>query len=302
MTDRQQRIDRALEIAAEGSPYEACEVLWPLVRDEGQRDDALFAMAFCLERAGNLPTAAYLYGRIAERHPEFNVAVRRLEACREELDARGIHEDFGDSGHVDCPCGAFRYRAELGLCPYCGRRPGEAPEAGAVPEDLAIAPAAGAGETGGESEAGEQAAEEQQASPLEDAWKAIQDKFEAFTQRADLGETGQRVQVLAKELSARARQFAESDAVKETTRKTRELGEEAVSKIRETAEREDVQRARGRLEQWSREAANRVETWAKREDVQKTGRRVMDTLEGFVAKLQGYIDRVKGAPEKDEDE
>ncbi len=329
MTDRQERIERALDIAARGAPYEACEVLWPLVRDATARHEAIFAMASCFERAGNLPTAAYLYAWIADRNPAFTAAAERRDHCRNALEERGIFEDFQDAGHVDCPCGEFRYRAELGLCPYCGRRPGESAEAAPDVSEMTVVPledtgegAAGSGET----------AEERPASPLEEVWNTMQEKFEAFTQREDLGEAGQRVQTLAKEMSERARQvveserakdfrrkiedvgeeaakrlrqFAESDTVQDTTRKTREMGEEAVTRAKAAAERDEVQQARRRLEQWSNEAARRVEGWVKSEEVRSVSKRAFDAAERFLAQVQERLDHFTGrAPEerpKDDD-
>lgn len=325
MNDRQERIDRALDIAARGAPYEACEVLWPLVRQETARDEAIFAMASCFERAGNVPTAAYLYEWIGARNPEFAAAREGRDRCRAILDERGIFEDFGDIGHVDCPCGEFRYRAELGLCPYCGRRPGETVEAAPDVAEMTVVPVDDTGEGASESAETE---EDRVRSPLEEVWKSVQEKFESFTQREDLGETGQRVQLLAKEMSERARQvaeseraqqfrrkledvgeeaakrlrqFAQSEPVQDTTRKSREMGEEAVTRAKAAMDREEVQEARSRLEQWSNDAAHRIEGWVKSEEVRSTSRQVIGTLEGFVAKLQGYIDRAKGAPPEDAD-
>ena len=125
MSVQEDTIDRAIEMATKGSSEEAVELLRPLVRGNSDDHQALFALAYCFEKGDTLTTAVYIYEKIVEKHPDFDVAAGHLENCRRELEARGLSEDLQDAGHIDCPCGAFRQRAEYGACPYCGSVAGE---------------------------------------------------------------------------------------------------------------------------------------------------------------------------------
>jgi hypothetical protein len=279
-------VEQALELAKRGMAYEACERLWPLVRDPETRDEAVFTMAYCFERANNLPTAAYLYGWVADRHPEFNVAARRLQKCRDALDARGMHEDFNDSGHVDCPCGSFRYRAELGLCPYCGRAGDERAGAQTVEREV---PAAARAAAESESDAFQRIR-----GDLDRAWKTIQDKFDEFKKRDDLTGPAQHAQVLAREISERVRKFSESETGQGLKRAAGDARERTSEQLRAASERDDVQQARTRLEEWTRDAAERIEEFARSERVQTAGRTAFSALEQFVARIQRQIDRITG--------
>jgi len=315
MTPNQEQIDRALEFAAAGAPYDACEQLWPLVRDPARRDQALFTMAYCFERAGNLPTAAYLYDWVAQRHPAFNVAAHRRDVCNGMLGERGILEDFSDSGHVDCPCGDFRYRAELGLCPYCGRRPGEAED------DVAAEEAEGSLPVHVPPEERDRDVFEEVRDQLEHAWSTMRGRFGAFLERDDLGDVGQRVQSLARQVSGRTKALAEHERTREVRQKlgevgkdaaerlrdvtqspeaqrlaakSRALGENATGQVKSLSEKEEIRNAQARLVAWTSEAADRLDAWAKSESVRETGHRLYATLEAAVDRMQGYIDRAKG--------
>lgn len=279
-------VEQALELAKRGSAYEACERLWPLVRDPATRDEAVFTMAYCFERANNLPTAAYLYGWVADRHPEFNVAARRLQKCREALDARGMYEDFRDAGHVDCPCRSFRYRAELGLCPYCGKTAGEAEPSPSLKNEAAAETTTS---TGSPSEVFDRVRND-----LDRAWTKIQEKFDEFKQRDDLTGPAQHAQILAKEISERVRKFSESERGQGLKRAATDAREKTTEQLRAASERDDVQQARTRLEEWTRDAAERIEEFARSERVQTAGRTAFSTLEKFVARIQRHIDRVTG--------
>jgi hypothetical protein len=261
--------------------YDACERLWPLVRDPETRDEAVFTMAYCFERANNLPTAAFLYGWVADRHPEFNVAARRLQKCRDALD-----EDFNDSGHVDCPCGNFRYRAELGLCPYCGKTTAERPESGTPEAEDAASSSASIDPTTDVFK--------KIRLDLDRVWKTIQDKFDEFKQRDDLTGPAQHAQVLAKEISERVRKFSESETGQGLRRAAGDAREKTTEQLRAASEREDVQQARTHLEEWTRDAADRIEEFARSERVQSAGRTAYDVLERLVGRVQGYIDRALG--------
>jgi hypothetical protein len=282
-------VEQALDLAKRGMAYEACERLWPLVRDPATRDEAVFTLAYCFERSNNLPTAAYLYGWVADRHPEFNVAARRFANCRAALDARGLHEDFSDAGHVDCACGSFRYRAELGLCPYCGMTAGSStPLPDSAREEIAGA-SAGASSAGPSTDPFRNIRRD-----LERTWKTIQEKFDEFKQRDDLSGPAQHAQVLAKELSERVRKFSESESGQSLKRTAEGVRERTTEQLRAASDREDVQQARTRLEGWTRDAANRIEEFTRSERVQSVGRTTYNALEKFVSRVQAHIDRTLG--------
>ena len=279
---QQDAVDQALELATRGHPQQGIERLWPLVRSEATRDQALFALAYCFERADNLATAAYLYGWIVAHHPEFNVAASRLGQCRDAVTARGIIEDFEDSGHNTCPCGLLHYRAEFGVCPYCGRRPGE-PEPGPLEAEGA-----------GSIQAPENDGEQRTARPLQGSRTKALDRIQGWTKREELGDVGERIQDLARETAQRikdvaekeqvkkslekldqvrqeagkrTKEFMETERVQEASQKARELGDEASEKIRTIAEREDVRKARANIEKWGRETIGRIDQWMKSEKV-----------------------------------
>lgn len=113
-------IENAIEAANTGDPLAGTRMLWPLIPKEDYRDEALFALAFCFEKATNFATAHYLYGKIVELYPDFESAQKRVEKCREIVNERGLIEDFEDIGHRECKACRLRYRAEYMLCPYCG--------------------------------------------------------------------------------------------------------------------------------------------------------------------------------------
>lgn len=114
------RIDQAIEMATTGDPGEAVRLLWPDMLDEAKRDEAMFALAFCFEKANNFATANYLYEELVLRQPSFDLAVERQQKCRKVVEERGLIEDFQDMGHRECMGCTLRFRAEYILCPYCG--------------------------------------------------------------------------------------------------------------------------------------------------------------------------------------
>ena len=116
----QDNIDSAIEMATTGDPGEATRMLWPEMIDSDTRVEALFALAFCFEKAENYATANYLYEELAFRNPGFTEGVERQQACRKIVEERGLIEDFQDIGHRDCQSCTLRYRSEYLMCPFCG--------------------------------------------------------------------------------------------------------------------------------------------------------------------------------------
>ncbi len=315
MNDSRALINEALDLAATGAIDDACRRLWPLMREAEGREEALFTMACCYERAGQVPPAVYLFGWLTERYPDFTPAHERLDRCRRLMAERGLHEDFADSGHAACASCTLRYRAELPLCPYCGGQMSEAArgEASSSAPPLPEEPAS-------------KDVFEDIGRDLERAWKNVQRKYHEFTERQDLSGAALRVQELAREAAVRTRALAESEKTREVTksigeiggeaarrvrelaqhekvqsvaRQTKHLGEEALTRVKAVASREDVTDARERVEDLGKDTVDRVESWAQNEQVRTTWRKVYSAAEGIVAILQQRIDRVTGRkPEK----
>lgn len=268
-----------------------------MIRDDATRDQALFALAYCFEKDDNLATAAYLYDWIVQHHPEFNVAENRLSTCRDEVESRGLTEDFEDAGHLTCPCGLFRQRAEYGACPYCGRlRDGIDPESAALEESAA-------------SEASPPETENEDAATLRDRWgseelgatveKLQELKEEAATRLRELSETEPIKRVatkageLAREASSRLEEFTESDAAQDAAKKTREMGRETSSAIKRFLEKPEVQDAKKKVTNWAKEKAADTSDWVKSDRVQAAAKKTVKTSEAVLARIQALIDRMK---------
>lgn len=290
MSDQHDSIEEAIELAVKGAPDDGFRLLWPLIRDEATRDPALFALAYCYEKAGNFATATYLYAWIVEHHTEFNVAAKRLEECREEMRRRGIAENFEDAGHVDCPCGSFRQRAEYGACPYCGRLHDETVLKSGDLEVHAVT------ESGSVSEVQDRAQSEELSAAAE---KFHELKEKAGTRMKELSETepvkrvAARAEDLARETSSRMKALVESDAAKDALKKTRELRRETSNTVKRIIEKPEVQEAKKKLKHWGEEKTSEIAEWAKRERVQTTAKRIVETFEGVLARIQAGIDRMK---------
>ncbi len=312
MPESREVINQALDLAAAGAIDDACQKLWPLVRDPEGREEALFTMACCFERANQLPPATYLFGWVAERYPDFEPATERFDRCRRQMAERGLHEDFRDSGHVACSACTLRYRAELPLCPYCGGTLAPGSTAVIVP-------------TLPEEPRSRELLDEIGAD-LDRVWKNVQQRFTEFTERKDLSGAALRVQELAREArertrvlaesergkqikqtvsgigdeaARRARSLAENETVKSLAQKSRDLGEEALTRVKAVASREETKDAWQRVEDIGHETTERVESWAAREDVRTTWRKVYDTVESVVSSLQQRIDRITGRKPED---
>ncbi len=307
MPESRDIINQALDLAAAGAIDDACQKLWPLVREHEGREEALFTMACCFERANQLPPATYLFGWVAERYPDFAPATERSDRCRRLMAERGLHEDFRDSGHVSCAACTLRYRAELPLCPYCG---GEI-----APATAALAAPVLPGEPRSRELLDEIGAD------LDRVWKNVQQRFNEFTERPDLSGAALRVQELAREARERARTLAETDTakqikntvsglgdeaarrarsiaqnetVKSLARQSRDLGEEAIARVKAAVSREEVKDLRERVDDMSQAAGDRVESWIASEEIRTTWRKVFDAAEGVVANIQRRIDRFTG--------
>lgn len=308
MSEQHDTIEEAIEVAVKGAPDDGIRLLWPLIRDEATRDPALFALAYCFEKADNIATAAYLYEWIAEQHAEFNVAVKRLEECREEMRRRGIAENFGDAGHVICPCGLFRQRAEYGACPYCGKLRDETrlqsgePEihvvsTSATPEEEACAVAATDEAGSGSACEGQDRAQSGELSAAVEKFHGLKEEVETRMKGLSKTEPMKRVvaraEDLARETSSRMKALVESDAAKDALEKTKELRRETSNTVKRMLEKPEVQEAKKKLKHWGEEKTSEIAAWAKRERVQTAAKRIVETFEGVLARIQAVIDRMK---------
>ena len=285
-------IDRAIDLAAAGSPDQARELLRSVILEDQLRDQALFALAYCFEKESNLATAIYLYGCIHENYPDLEVSKKRLKECKAQAEEQRLSEDFEDSGHVRCEHDGLRHRAEYSVCPYCGLSPGEtrvevlddepeseeepiAPERTTAPERL------------------------RDWARSEDAPHVVRD----FAEKESVERFAQKAGDLSRHASKRIEEIAASDRAQNIAEQTRELGDELSDRVNQVLEREDVQETRGKFESWSQNKASRLETWLQSDAVKKKSKVIGDAIEGFLAKIQESIDRAKGnVPEEDEPE
>ncbi len=297
MASQQDTIDRAIECAATGSFDEALDLLRPVIRDDAARDQALFALAYCFEKADNHSTAVYLYDWIVRHHPEFNVAANRLSECRDEVERRGLTEDFEDAGHVSCPCGLFRQRAEYGACPYCGRlRDGVTAGSEAAVEPAASQVAHGESEDADTTKAHDEAPNDE----LDSAVEKLRDlKEEASTRLREFAETEQVKRVttkaaeLAREASSRLKAFTESEPAQDAAKKTKEMGRDTSSAAKRILEKPGVQNAKTTVTRWGQEKSADMTEWMKSERVQAAAKKAVKTFEDILARIQAVIDRMK---------
>lgn len=294
MASQKDRIDHAIELAARGNSDEALELLRPVIRDETMRDQALFALAYCFEKADNPSTAVHLYDWIVKQHPEFNVAASRLSECREEAERRGLSEDFEDAGHVSCPCGLFRQRAEYGACPYCGRLREGGSEAAAVSIDSQVQDVDSEGEASATSDT---------KGPSDEVGAAVEKlrdlKEEATARIRELSETEHVKRVttkageLAREASSRLKAFTESEAAQDAAKRTREMGRDTSSAVKRFAEKPEVQNAKTKVAHWGQERASEIREWVKSDRVQGAAKKTVKIFEDVLARIQAVIDRMK---------
>lgn len=313
MTDAHDLINQALDLAAAGAIDEACEKLWPLMREPEGREEALFTMACCFERANQLPPAAYLFGWVTERYPDFEPAHERRDRCIRLMAERGLREDFNDFGHVSCAACTLRYRAELPICPYCGGTMTTPEASRALPDNS-------------KTETASSDVLDDIGRNLDRAWKNVQERFDAFTKREDLSGAALKVQELAREAKSRAQNFAESDRgkqmrqslnefgdeaakrlrsiaenekVKTAANKTRELGEEALSRVKSVASREEVKDVQNRVVDLGRDTAERVRVWSEDEQTQTAPKKIYNSLDRLIGGIQKWLDQLTGRKDPD---
>lgn len=311
-------IEQAMELATSDRAAEAIEVLWPLMRDEESRPKTLFTLAFCFERAGNYATAAHLYQKTLAAEPEHEIARERLAHVRTEAEARGVFEDFTDRGHVDCPCGALRQRAEYGACPYCGiSRDGSDPLGPKLLDEAEESLPGWDDPTFGERL--EDAA--QLASAKIKVWMDREDVKEVTTRLGQVGEemsqtakhvaehekvkaTADRVQKAANTASERVTEFLDSTAVRDAARKVRKFGHDIIEPPkREGSDDETPKKDLGaRAKEFGQRTEKAFEDLTADPRIQHAQKRIRDTSEGVLNSLKGFLKRGKSKDDEDKDE
>jgi len=285
MAAQQDSIDQAIELAAKGAPKDGVQLLWPLVLDEATRDEALFALAYCFEKDGNICTAVYLYQWIVDHHPDSDAAAKRLDETRAIVSERGLTEDFEDEGHTGCPCGSFRQRAEYGACPYCGLKPGEDPI-----EKLKDAGRAAV-------ERVQEWTESEELKPTAERLKILQedvaDRFRELSDNESVKRVTEKVGEVGREVGDRVKRFTESDTAHEAATRTRELGEDLSGRVKEFSEKPEVVETKTRIEEKGRTLLARGTDWIASDRAQHGLERVVNAIEGFLSKVQAQIDRFK---------
>lgn len=290
MSVQEDTIDRAIELATKGSPEQAVELLRPLVRHDPEDHQALFALAYCYEKADTLTTAVYLYDWIVGKHPGFDVASGHMENCQRELEARGLSEDFEDPGHVACPCGVFRQRAEYGACPYCGRHAGETDDVSREQnQDEDVKDAA--------VDKIREWAEVEELGPEVEKLSELKEEAESWVK--ELSETEQakhitaRAGELSREVSERFKKLVESEPVKDAANRAKELGRVASEKVERIIEKPKVQEVKADLVRRGKDEASRAAAWLKSEGVRARTKKLLNAWERVLSKLQSVIDRMK---------
>lgn len=312
MNAEQDTIDRAIELAATGSPKDGIASLWPLMRDESTREEAIYALAYCFEKDENFVTATYLYDWITKQRPDFTVALKRLSECREVLKERDLVEDFADAGHVPCPCGLLRQRAEYGVCPYCGQGAEgpeteggwEAVESSSTKESETAAEEPGPVERIREEgrialEKTRTLVESEELQPAVERFNLLKEetaeRLKEFSQREPVKRFTEKAGKIGHETSERIKAFVESEPVQDIAKKAREIGHEASEKVKEISDRPKVQEAKAQAEKWGHERSVSFQRWITSGRVRETAKKVATGFERFLAKIQAMIDRIKGS-------
>ncbi len=276
------RIEQAIEMATTGDPAEAIRLLWPVLLDWEERDQAIFALAFCFEKSNNFATANYLYEELILHHPAFDLAVEHQQTCRKMVEERGLIEDFQDIGHRDCLGCTFRYRSEYILCPYCD-----------TPKDS------------------KEPSTEKQEAPEEKlpGWKdpSILDTIEGFGRDAadriqDFVESDIVKDISDKVVSAsvatgrKAKELAKSRNGQEAKDRTAEMGKDALGKAERLSENSTIRDIAQKIEDVSWSASDKMKELLS----SKSTREAADTVEKAGKSVMKKFREVVDPPQKGE--
>lgn len=254
MTEKDDPIERAVAMADSGDPMEASRLLWPLmVNDEERRDEAMYALAFCFEKANNFVTANYLYGEILTIHPDFESAIARQKTCEALVNEKGLIEDFGDLGHRDCRCCRLRYRSEYMLCPYCGvdkdsGKPYKESRADVDEEDIP---------PGWEDSS--------LLDTLQEMGRDAADHIQNIVESETVQDISKKVSSAAKSSVDKAKEYTEGEKAKAIREKSAHLGEDVMGRAEKLSENSTIRDVAKRIEEFSWKASDAVKDLVKGE-------------------------------------
>ena len=281
-------IDEAIEMATTGDPSEAIRLLWPVMLQGTQRDQAMFALAFCYEKAQNFSTAHYLYEEIALRYPSFTVAVDRQQACQQLVIERGLIEDFQDMGHRECMACTLRFRSEYLLCPYCGsskdyKKPStekkeqaqsDEPEEVPLPswEDPTLLDA------------------------LQDMGRDVADRIQDLVESDTVKNASEKMNEASKATVKKAKEFAASEKAQELKKKSAKLGDGVFNKAQKLSEKPAIRDLAHKIEDVGNAASDKVKEVLQKESTQNAKVKVQK----FGASIMDKIREALNPPKKDD--
>lgn len=236
-------IENAIEMANVGDPMAGTRLLWPLIPESEHRDEALFALAFCFEKANNFATAHYLYVRILELYPDFESARNRVEKCREIVTEKGLIEDFEDIGHRECLACNLRYRAEYILCPYCGTPKDQAKSQASTDEFF-------------ENHQKKEWKDPSIVDSLGEMGRGAADKVQEFVESDKVKEFSGKVQSSTRSALGKAKEFTSQKKVKEVTDRGSEVGREVAGKAEDLTKNKGLRDVAKKIEDISWQASD----------------------------------------------
>ena len=255
---QQDIIDSAIDMATTGDPGEAIRLLWPVMMEDVQRDQALFALAFCFEKAQNLSTAFYLYTETLNGYPAFTVAAARQQACRRVLEEKGLIEDFQDIGHRACTECGLRYRSEYLLCPYCGTSKDEAKKQEPTPEEEKV-----------KEEALPGWEDPTLLNALQDLGRDVADRIQDVIESDAVKKVSGTMAEASKATSNKAKEWAESDTAQDLKKRSAKLGDDVMHKAYELSEKPAIRDLAFKIEKLSTSASDKMKQAIEKDSTQK---------------------------------
>ena len=270
------RIDQALEMAKSGDAKEAIRLLRPEMLKPDGRDQVIFALAFCFEQSENFATANYLYEELAQRHPSFELAKERQQVCRDEVDERGLIEDFHDIGHRECISCMLRYRSEFVLCPYCGTHKDSTEEY-----------------TESTDEQSEPSTEEHDPSILhtiEDMGRDAADRIQDFVESDVVKDISEKVISASIATGRKAKDLANSESAKEVKEKSAKIGKEVMAKAEKLSENSTIRDIAQKIEDVSWTASDKLKELFGSEKHKKVADKVDHAGKTILKKVRDVLD------------
>ena len=278
------RLEKAIELAKSGDPGDGIRLLWPDMLDEESRDQVLFAMAYCFEKATNFATANYLYEELALRRPGFEAGVERQQKCRQMVEEKGLIEDFTDMGHRDCLGCSLRYRAEYLLCPYCGtpkdstKQYVEKRVEAAASEDL----------PGWEDHT--------LLESVEEMGRDAADRIQEFVESDTVKKMSDRVVGASMATGRKAKELAKHEKVKEAKDKTVQIGKGIFTKAEKLSENPTIQDLAKKIEDTSWKASDKMKEMLSPENKKKASDNAKKFGQSFLKKVRDVVDPPKKEP------